>query len=74
MLAAGLDKVHRDKILGHTLKGMDVRYLNPSEVSLRKAMQVRTEWLDEKIAESQKVLTVTLTKNNNSSQQDAVRY
>jgi integrase len=74
MLAAGLDKAHRDKILGHTLKGMDVHYLNPSEDSLKKAMQVYTEWLDEKIEESQKVLTKTLTKNDNSLQQDAVSY
>jgi len=53
---------------------MDVHYLNPSEDSLKKAMQVYTEWLDEKIAESQKVLTKPLTKNENSLQQDAVGY
>jgi integrase len=74
MLSAGVDKAHRDTILGHTLKGMDVHYLKPSEDSLRKAIQVYTEWLDDKTAEAEKVLTKPLTKNGNSLQQDAVSY
>lgn len=29
MVEAGFDKVYRDTILGHSLKGMDVHYINP---------------------------------------------
>ena len=46
MLNAGLDKAHRDMILGHTLKGMDVHYLSPTEESLTQAMDHYTKWLD----------------------------
>jgi hypothetical protein len=34
MLNAGVDKVHRDLILGHSLQGMDIHYLAPSEDDL----------------------------------------
>ena len=46
MLNAGVDKVHRDIILGHSLHGMDVHYMSPSEEDLHRAMDRYTEWLD----------------------------
>jgi hypothetical protein len=46
MLNAGVDKVHRDVILGHSIEGMDVHYLAPSEDTLRDAMVRYTQWLD----------------------------
>ena len=46
MLSAGVDKVYRDTILGHSLQGMDVHYLVPSEDDLHRAMAKYTEWLD----------------------------
>ena len=46
MLNAGVDKVHRDLILGHTLKGMDVHCLKPSDEDLKQAMDKFTAWLD----------------------------
>jgi integrase len=49
MLEAGMDKVHRDLILGHSLKGMDVHYMAPSEDALRKAMDKYTRWIDNEI-------------------------
>jgi len=56
MLKASVDKVHRDLILGHSLKGMDVHYLAPSEDSLKEAMDKYTRWLGEQIAEASKKL------------------
>jgi hypothetical protein len=52
MLNAGVDKVHRDIILGHTLHGMDVHYMAPSEDDLHQAMRKNTEWLDSQIPQS----------------------
>jgi integrase len=46
MLEAGVDKVHRDTILGHALVGMDAYYLIPTDESLTKAMGKYTSWLD----------------------------
>ena len=46
MLEAGIDKVYRDTILGHTLKGMDAYYMQPSEENLKDAMKKYTCWLD----------------------------
>jgi integrase len=46
MLSAGVDKVYRDTILGHSLQGMDVHYMAPSEDDLHRAMERYTEWLD----------------------------
>ncbi len=37
MLNTGVDKIHRGFILGHSLKGMDVHYLVPSDDSLTGA-------------------------------------
>ena len=39
MLTAGVDKVHRDLILGHSLQGMDVHYMAPDDVTLKEAME-----------------------------------
>ena len=50
MLKAGVDKVYRDTIVGHSLRGMDVHYLIPSESDLKKAMDKFTNWLDLEIA------------------------
>ncbi|UCF86377.1 MAG: tyrosine-type recombinase/integrase [Desulfobacteraceae bacterium] len=52
MLNAGLDKVHRDLILGHSQQGMDTHYIVPDENSLKLAMAKYTKWLDDQIAES----------------------
>ncbi len=49
MLNAGVDKVHRDLILGHSLKGMDIHYIAPSEDDLHRAMARYTEWLDSQL-------------------------
>ena len=50
MLSAGVDKVYRDTILGHSLQGMDVHYMAPSEDDLHRAMAKYTEWLDGQFA------------------------
>jgi integrase len=50
MLNAGVDKAHRDLILGHSLQGMDSYYIAPDEKSLKKAMEKYTRWLDDQIA------------------------
>jgi integrase len=49
MLSAGVDKVYRDTILGHSLHGMDVHYMSPSEEDLHRAMDIYTAWLDAQI-------------------------
>ncbi|ACL01988.1 integrase family protein [Desulfatibacillum aliphaticivorans] len=46
MLRAGVDKVMRDIILGHALKGMDRYYLKPNDKDLHDAMKIYTDWLD----------------------------
>ncbi len=46
MLTAGIQKEYRDKILGHSLSGMDRHYIVPSEDDLKKAMDQYTAWLD----------------------------
>jgi vacuolar-type H+-ATPase subunit F/Vma7 len=45
-----MDQAHRDTIVGHSLKGMDVHYLVPSEDSLTEAMDKYTKWLDAQIS------------------------
>ena len=62
MLIAGIDKVYRDKILGHSLTGMDVHYLAPDEDTLKNQMERFTQWLDKKLSENRKMLTKVLTK------------
>jgi integrase len=49
MLSAGVDKVYRDTILGHSLQGMDMHYMAPSEDDLHRAMSIYTAWLDAQI-------------------------
>ena len=49
MLSAGIDKVYRDMILGHSLRGMDIHYMSPSEEDLHRAMAKYTEWLDSQL-------------------------
>ncbi len=45
-----MDKVYRDTILGHSLQGMDIHYMVPSEDDLHRAMAKYTEWLDGQLA------------------------
>ena len=52
MLNAGIDKAHRDMILGHSLQGMDAHYLVPTKHSLREAMDRFTKWLDKQLADA----------------------
>ncbi|MBI4642523.1 MAG: hypothetical protein HY790_12630 [Deltaproteobacteria bacterium] len=49
MLSAGIDKVYRDTILGHSLQGMDAHYISPSEEDLHHAMTIYTTWFDAQI-------------------------
>jgi len=49
MLYAGVDKVHRDVILGHSLEGMDAHYLSLNEGALADAMEKFTSWLDDQV-------------------------
>lgn len=49
MVNAGVDQVHRDLILGHSLQGMDARYISPPEDDLHWAMGKYTEWVEERI-------------------------
>jgi integrase len=50
MVSAGVDKVYRDTIVGHSLEGMDEHYLIPSEKDLAEAMKKYTAWFDSEIA------------------------
>jgi integrase len=59
MLRAGVDKVFRDVILGHSLQGMDAYYLKPSDDDLREAMDQYTAWMDDQIANLDKTLDQT---------------
>lgn len=56
-LEAGIDKVYRDVILGHSLTGMDKHYvekrLSSREDLLKAAMDRYTEWLDGEIVKVQ---------------------
>jgi integrase len=49
MLNAGMDKPHRDTILGHSLKGMDAHYIVPTDESLTRAMDKYTKWFDREV-------------------------
>ena len=46
MLQAGIDKVHRDMILGHSLQGMDSHYMVGTDNDLMRAMDAYTQYLD----------------------------
>ena len=47
MLHAGIDKVYRDTLLGHTLEGKDKYYLVIDEKTLTEAMNKYTAWHDD---------------------------
>ena len=49
MATAGVSKVYRDTILGHSLKGMDIHYIVPSDEDLINAMDQYTKWIDDKM-------------------------
>ena len=51
MLKAGVDKVYRDKILGHALHGMDKHYMVVEDEDLTRAMKKYTDYLDKKTSE-----------------------
>jgi len=61
MLKAGVDKVYRDKIVGHSLKGMDIHYIIPDEGDLNRSMEHFTRWLDNELVSAN--VTQTVTKN-----------
>ncbi len=48
MLRAGVEKSYRDLILGHKLKGMDAHYITATDRDLTRAMDIYTDWLDER--------------------------
>jgi len=52
MLAAGVDKTYRDLILGHSLQGMDVHYIQHGDEALKQAMAVYTVWFDGQLGNS----------------------
>jgi len=62
MLNAGVDKVHRDIILGHSLHGMDVHYMSPSEDDLHRAMARYTEWLDGQLQSVSETVSKSIKK------------
>lgn len=50
MLKAGVAQEYRDKIVGHSLKGMDTHYLVIYEEDLSAAMETYTAWFDNNLA------------------------
>ncbi len=50
MLNAGIDKIFRDVILGHSIEGMDNYYMVPSDEDLTRAMGKYTHWFDKKMS------------------------
>ena len=60
MLGAGVDKVYRDTILGHSLRGMDAHYLKPSEEDLRRAMDQYTMWFDNEVERVSETVSKTM--------------
>lgn len=49
MLKAGIDKVCRDTILGHSLRRMNINYMAFSESDLKRNMDRYTSWLDNQL-------------------------
>jgi len=49
MLKAGVDKVYRDIIWGHSLTGMDAYYMAPTIDDLKNVMDRYTSWFDEQL-------------------------
>jgi integrase len=56
MLKAGVNKIYRDLILGHSLRGMDAFYLKPDDDDLKQALDVYTQWFDEQLESEEKGL------------------
>jgi integrase len=67
LLYAGVDKVRRDTIVGHSLKGMDVHYIVLSDESLREAINQYTVWLDKEIGKADRLLKEVPNENKNNS-------
>ena len=63
MAVAGIDKVYRDAILGHSLKGMDAYYIVPTDESLTEAMLKYTVWLDEQIEVVSAIVSQNVSQN-----------
>jgi len=59
MLRAGMNKVFRDLILGHSLKGMDTFYIKPDDIDLQKAMLKYTAWFDEQLEAAEHGLMIS---------------
>ncbi len=51
MAEAGLSSVHRDVILGRSLKGMDAYYIVLSDAALHSAMDKYTQLFDKQISD-----------------------
>jgi len=66
MLSAGVDKVYRDIILGHSLLGMDQYYMKPSEEDLHEAMRQYTQWIDDQISINDKVVTKSINRRSSN--------
>jgi integrase len=49
MMKAKVNKVYRDMVLGHSMQGMDVHYIAPTDEDLKQAMAQYTQWLDDQI-------------------------
>jgi integrase len=64
MVEAGVDKAHRDLILGHSLKGMDVYYIAPTEKTLAEAMSKYTEWVDQNLETASANVTQSVTQSH----------
>ena len=54
--------MHRDIILGHSLTGMDVHYMAPSEDDLHRAMTKYTEWLDSQFSNVSETVSEDIKK------------
>lgn len=63
MLRAGVDKVYRDAIVGHSLRGMDAFYLKPSDKDLHSAMEKFTKWVDNELDVAHSVAQVALEQS-----------
>jgi hypothetical protein len=70
MVAAGMDKVYRDMILGHSLKGMDVHYIKPAEADLTAAMALYSDWLDTEVFSAN--VTLNVTQSEKSGDTDSI--
>ena len=66
MLTAGIDKIYRDVILGHSLNGMDAFYMSPSDEDLKNAIGKYTNWFDTKMA-------IKLKISDQNSDQEAMQ-